>query len=134
MTLEKNMGKYRNLLVSPRDFKEIIKNTSWIDNHRDNKFVIQEIEVETVNRCNGICPFCPVNVNEPQRPYAKMSDELFKKIINELHDMDYNGTLSLYSNNEPFIDERIIDFYKYARKMIPNARLSIFTNGSLLTL
>lgn len=28
MTLEKIMGKYRNLLVSPRDFKEIIKNTS----------------------------------------------------------------------------------------------------------
>ena len=28
-----------------------------------------EIEIETINRCNGICPFCPINANEPQRPY-----------------------------------------------------------------
>ena len=44
---------------------------------------IKEIEIETVNRCNGKCSFCPVNANEPQREYAKMSTELFYKIIQE---------------------------------------------------
>ena len=38
---------------------------------------ISKIEIETLNRCNNICPFCPVNVNQPQREYAKMPNELF---------------------------------------------------------
>lgn len=94
---------------------------------------IELIELETVNRCNGICPFCPVNVNQPQRKYAKMTSELFKKIINELAAMNYSGRLSLYSNNEPFLDERIIDFHRYANAKLPNTFFCLFTNGSLLT-
>ena len=94
---------------------------------------IETIEIETVNRCNGTCPFCPVNVNQPQRKYAKMTDELFKKIINELADMNYSAAIAFYSNNEPFLDERIIDFCKYASEKLPNAYLRLFTNGTLLT-
>ncbi|MCI2048264.1 MAG: SPASM domain-containing protein [Lachnospiraceae bacterium] len=93
-----------------------------------------EVEIETINRCNGICPFCPVNANQPQRPYAKMTEELFKKIIAELKELDYRGNCSLYSNNEPFLDERIIEWQKYAREQLPNASWRLFTNGSLMTL
>lgn len=95
---------------------------------------IKEIEIETVNRCNGKCSFCPVNANEPQREYAKMSTELFYKIIQELVDMNYTGMLSIYSNNEPFLDERIVDFYKYAREKLLGARLNLYTNGTLMSL
>ena len=42
------------------------------------------VEIETLNRCNGSCAFCPVNAHQPQRPYAKMETELFEKIIKEL--------------------------------------------------
>lgn len=100
----------------------------------DNKFEIKEIEIETVNRCNGKCSFCPVNVNEPQREYAKMPTELFQKIINELAQLEYKNKISIYSNNEPFLDSRIVEFYKYAKKKLPNAYFNLFTNGSLLTL
>ena len=95
---------------------------------------MQEIEIETVNRCNGKCPFCPVNVNQPQRPYAKMSTELFEKIISELAERDYEGRISLFSNNEPFLDERIIDFHHFARAKLPHAFFNLYTNGSLLSL
>ena len=95
---------------------------------------IKEIEIETVNRCNGKCSFGPVNANEPQREYAKMSTELFYKIIQELVDMNYTGMLSIYSNNEPFLDERIVDFYKYAREKLLGARLNLYTNGTLMSL
>ena len=98
------------------------------------KLSIDLIELETVNRCNGICPFCPVNVNQPQRKYAKMSEELFRKIIDDLAGMDYSGRLALYSNNEPFLDERIIDFHRYANSKLPNAFFGLYTNGTLLTL
>ena len=90
--------------------------------------------METVNRCNGKCPFCPVNVTQPQRPYAKMSEELFRKIIDDLADMHYSNGIAFYCNNEPFLDERIIDFYKYANAKLPRATFYMYTNGSLLTL
>lgn len=92
-----------------------------------------EVEIETINRCNGICPFCPVNVNEPQRPYAKMKESLFYKIIDELEEINYSGNLAIFSNNEPFLDERLVDFAKYAREKLPNAFCHLYTNGSLLT-
>ena len=93
-----------------------------------------EIEIETVNRCNGDCPFCPVNVHEPQRPYAKMTDELFYKIIDEIAAWNYTGQIALFSNNEPFLDPRIIDFQKYAKEKIPNAKWHLYTNGTIMTL
>lgn len=98
------------------------------------KAVIEEIEIETINRCNGKCSFCPVNIREPQRPYAKMEERLFKKIIKELVDISYTGKLSIFSNNEPFLDERIIDFYKYAKESLPRCYTNLYTNGSLLNI
>ncbi|MBQ3396363.1 MAG: SPASM domain-containing protein [Synergistaceae bacterium] len=94
---------------------------------------IETIEIETVNRCNGICPFCPVNVNQPQRPYAKMTEKLFRKIVDELAEMNYKMGVSLFSNNEPFLDERIIDFHRYANEKLPEAIFWLYTNGTLLT-
>ena len=93
-----------------------------------------QIEIETVNRCNGSCSFCPVNVHEKQRPYAKMSETLFQKIIDELGDLDYSGRLALFSNNEPYLDDRMVSFIQYAREKVPHAYLHLFTNGSVLTL
>ena len=96
------------------------------------KYSLQEIEIETVNRCNGKCSFCPVNIYEKQRPYKKMNNELFEKIIRDLCSMDYTGKISIFSNNEPFIDERIVDFYKYVKVKLPNAYTNLYTNGSLM--
>ncbi len=92
------------------------------------------VEIETVNRCNGVCNFCPVNRNVDTREYKKMSIEVFRKIILELEEMDYNGRLALFSNNEPLLDERIIEFHKFARDHLPKARMHLCTNGTLLTI
>lgn len=91
------------------------------------------IEIETINRCNGLCSFCPVNAREKQRPYAKMTQGLFEKIIGELSELDYHGVLSLFSNNEPFLDKRMVEFAKIARNRVPGAYINIATNGSLLS-
>lgn len=95
---------------------------------------IEEIEIETINRCNGSCSFCPVNVNEPQRPYARMEFSLVEKILDELVDINYTGKLSFFSNNEPFLDERIVDFYRMAKNKLPKCYTNLYTNGSLLKL
>ena len=100
----------------------------------DHMPLFSYIEIETINRCNGKCAFCPVNALERQRPYAKMEDDLYRKIINQLYELKYSGELHLFSNNEPFLDPRIIEFAKYAREKVPKAYITIYTNGSLLTL
>lgn len=37
------------------------------------------VNIETINKCNGTCPFCCCNKNEDLRPFKIMSDELFEK-------------------------------------------------------
>ena len=99
-----NTRLYR-LLYANREIKKwSVKNTH----------IFTYIEIETLNRCNGKCSFCPINATAPQRQYAKMDEQVFKKIIDELSEMGFDRKVALFSNNEPFLDERIIDFAKYA--------------------
>jgi len=94
--------------------------------------LFSRVEMETINRCNGGCTFCPVNKNDDPRPLKKMPAELFEKIINELHEMDYSGQFCLFANNEPFLDTRLEEFAKTARRLLPNAFIEIFSNGTLI--
>lgn len=96
--------------------------------------LFSSVEIETINRCNGECPFCPVNRYTDPRTMKKMDEQLYKKIINELEEIDYSGRLALHSNNEPFLDDRIIKFAKYAREHVPKAYIYMYTNGTLMTL
>ena len=104
---------------------EILKNSEISD-------YPETIEIETVNRCNNNCSFCPVNVHDDIREYSKMTTELFKKIIGELAEHEYRGWLNLFSNNEPLLDDRIFYFTAYAREKLPECTLALYTNGSLL--
>ncbi len=91
------------------------------------------VSIETINRCNNTCEFCPANRNVEKRPFMKMDDALFEKIISELEEWNYDGWLSLYINNEPLLDKQIIERYKYAKDRLPQAKLLLYTNGHLLT-
>ena len=92
------------------------------------------VEIETVNRCNGSCTFCPVNKNDDPRKPEKMTTELFDKIINELHETDYSGTIGLFANNEPFLDKRLEEFAKKTRESVRKARIEVYSNGTLIEL
>lgn len=95
--------------------------------------LFNHIEIETINRCNGVCSFCPVNRNSDTRELKRMEEELFYSIINQLEKLKYTGKIALFSNNEPFLDDRIIEFHKYMREHLPYARTHLCTNGTLLT-
>lgn len=115
-----------------KEMGESVKDSiQWI-NGQELFPLFQTIEIETVNRCNGTCKFCPINSIDDTRVYHKMSNELFEKIITELSEMNYDGRISLFSNNEPLIDNRIADFAEYTAKKLPAAQKILFTNGTLL--
>lgn len=91
------------------------------------------VNLETINRCNSTCSFCTANKNAEKRPYKRMEDELFYSIIDQLRDWGYKGHLTLYGNNEPFLDTRIVEFHKYCREQLPESFIFLSSNGLLLT-
>ena len=115
-------------------FKKKLDN--WIDGFmaQNEPPLFTGVEIETINRCNGTCSFCPANKNTEVRPYAKMTDEMFYSIVAQLKALNYKGLVGLSSNNEPFLDNRIIDFAKHVRQELPEAEVVLYTNGTLLTL
>ena len=123
-----------NLLFADRLF--FFSSKKIVSQYLDKEIfpIFQTIEIETINRCNGTCSFCPINRKIDPRPYKLMDEFLFYSIIEQLKDLNYEGYLGLYSNNEPLLDKRIISFLKQAKESLPNAKLYLFTNGSLLTL
>jgi radical SAM protein with 4Fe4S-binding SPASM domain len=91
------------------------------------------VEIETMNRCNGQCEFCPVNRVDDPRSFAQMDDDLLQCVLLDLHTHDYAGFLGLQSNNEPLMDKNIVKRIALARKMCPKSHLYMYTNGLLLT-
>ena len=91
------------------------------------------VNLETINRCNSTCSFCTANRNAEKRPYQRMEEELFYSIIDQLHDWGFKGHLTLYGNNEPWLDTRIVEFHKYCREKLPDSYIFMSTNGLLLT-
>ena len=91
------------------------------------------VNLETINRCNSTCSFCTANKNAEKRPYTRMEEELFYSIIDQLRDWGYKGHLTLYGNNEPWLDTRIVEFHKYCREQLPDSFIFLSTNGLLLT-
>lgn len=96
--------------------------------------IFRTIEIETLNKCNGECQFCPVNRFDDPREFKMMDDELFYNIISQLKELKYKGRVQLFSNNEPLMDKRIFDFAKYAKEELKECHFSLFTNGTLLDL
>ena len=90
------------------------------------------IQFETHNYCNARCIMCPYETVKDVVPHGFMEKELFKKIIDEI--IDYNSNLQYellpFMNNEPMLDERISEFITYMKEKLPNAAVSVYTNGS----
>jgi len=88
---------------------------------------------ESRTRCNGRCKFCPASVGNDPRKDNIMPEETFRKVIDELAELNFNGLVGLWNNNEPLLDKRIVKFVKYASEKLPDANIAITTNGILLT-
>lgn len=123
-----------SVFLFDRVFKFISKKTAKKYLSEDTFPLFQTIEIETINRCNGGCTFCPVNRHNDPRPFKLMDESLFSSIIQQLQSMNYSGSIGLYSNNEPLLDKRLFNFLQIARTALPLAKLYLFTNGSLLTI
>ncbi len=87
------------------------------------------VSLETRTICNGRCAFCAAAVQNNSRQDHRMSDEVFKRCIDELSSIRFSGRVAFFVNNEPLLDEKIAERVAYARTKLPEAFLQISTNG-----
>jgi len=81
-------------------------------------------------KCNRSCRMCPMFNNSPQRT-RYITDEIFEKACYEVGDRPISLEISAYG--ETFQHPNADKYLFIARKLCPNARIVVATNGSLLT-
>lgn len=91
----------------------------------------QAVEFQTISSCNAGCIICPHPEVSPEMPAGIMSDDLFKKIVDELS--NYPDTRIIpYLNSEPFLDPDFIDKLVYIDNACPHSNVELSTNLSRL--
>lgn len=105
---------------------------AWIDGKRELFPLL--VQVQTINRCNAACEFCPYPYTVALQPKAVMSDEIYTKIITECASEPEMRSFCPMGKNEPLMDprieERIADFRRLAQ---PHQIIELVTNGSMLS-
>ena len=91
-----------------------------------------EVEISESGTCNRACSFCPRS--DPDYPDIKkfISNELHDKLINELSDLNFEGTLRYSGFVEPLLDKNIFNLIKKARIKLPSINIEMVTNGDVL--
>jgi radical SAM protein with 4Fe4S-binding SPASM domain len=93
-----------------------------------------EIQIQTVNGCNGSCRMCPIPYLPP-RKNERMSDELYEKIIHEIAAANTRTVFLEYMlQNEPLLDPGLFQRIHRAKEIGGRKIITMLvTNGSLLT-
>ena len=90
------------------------------------------LQIQTRTGCNADCIFCPYGATAGAQPRGTMEWALFRKIIDESARYRVRR-ISPYLMNEPFVDREIFERIAYINRVNPRARVTLTTNGSLLT-
>lgn len=91
------------------------------------------VHVETLAVCNAACSFCPYS--DLERKGTRMPDSLIEKIIGDLTDIPRTLGFQFcpYKVSDPFLESRLFDILARVDERLPNARVSLITNGSAMT-
>ncbi|HHU17000.1 MAG TPA: radical SAM protein [Clostridiales bacterium] len=120
--------------------KQMVKNNgkmlrdSFLDKYIAKAPLFRIVSVETKTGCNISCSFCPVGKDRDPRPIHEMPLKVIKNIALQLKEINYKNSIMLFCNNEPLLDERIIEIVNIMKVNCPQARLKILTNGTKLSI
>jgi len=103
-----------------------------LSHHQLNSPLFNVIGIETSEKCNRECSFCPNSVF--QQYDRQLPEDLYGKVISELELVGYSFTIVLHGYNEPLLDMRLPMFIEIARNKLPNATIMFSSNGDFLTI
>lgn len=91
------------------------------------------VKLETYAQCNAHCDFCVYSDMERQGQMMPM--EQIDKVLEDLQAIPRSMVfqLSPFCVNEPFLDKRIFSILEKIETRLPNAQITLTSNGSPLT-
>lgn len=91
------------------------------------------VHIETLAQCNASCTFCPYVSME--RKGTRMPDSLIEKVIDDLTAIprSLRFQVSPFKISDPFLEARLFDILANVNERLPNAAISLITNGAALT-
>lgn len=96
---------------------------------------VQLVEIGISSFCNRKCWFCPNSIIDRNSCNIELNENLFLKLLSELREINYSNNIYLHRYNEPLYNkELLIKRIKQVREYLPQAYITIFTNGDYLTL
>ncbi len=92
-----------------------------------------EIQIETNTACNATCIMCPYPEVSKELPAGRMDRALYDSILDQCASEPSVWRLEPFLNNEPFTDVRMVEWIALAKQRVPQALVTVTTNGSLVT-
>ena len=116
--------------------KNIIRKRDMISNSINyiNGYPLFSIlELNIWGACNRSCSFCPVsNPNVYTNKNEGISIDLYKKIIIELAEIDYESTILFSAFSEPFLNKNLKKLIEMTKYYLPKVHLEVNTNGDVI--
>lgn len=98
---------------------------------RDRLPFFTKVQVQTTTLCNAACVTCPHPETSRELPNGFMSEDVFERVLEQMAGRGVER-IGLFLMNEPLVDRRLAWFTARTRAAIPDARITIITNGKLL--
>ncbi len=92
----------------------------------------RRLMIQTTSACNSDCIFCPHKQFRDKLPQGKMSDALYRDILEEVSHVPERMRINLFLMNEPLLDRHIVDKIELAKQIVPNSIIGLWTNGAAL--
>lgn len=135
MVLKENLSPpmrkvYRNIPILHDIFLRQKIRREW-NKGKARGFLPRQLAIETSAFCNAKCIMCPTQ--KMSRPKGFMSLELHRLVVDEV--ADWKAPISIISHaglGEPLLDNRLFEKIQYEKKVLKGARITVYTNGSLL--
>lgn len=113
--------EYFDRRISPKTARELFRNS------------VKLVEIEVFSYCNRKCWFCPNAKIDRHSTNVHMPESMYLKILGELREVWFSGTITYSRYNEPLADRIILERIRQAHEIVPDALLSTHTNGDYLT-
>ena len=130
-------GNYwdRKVLNKEKDFDlRLLKhsNLKEVEAKKIFKKYVELVCLEMSYYCNRACNYCPVHTMERSDKNLEIPKDKFDYIISSLKEINYDGRISLNLFNEPMASKNIYSNIKNLSQELPNAILSLNSNGDYI--
>lgn len=93
---------------------------------------VEIVSLELSKHCNRKCNYCPVSHSSRQSEQEIIDRPLFERIVKDLAQISYSGTISLNLYNEPLLNPELISHIQHIRQSLRRSYIGFNSNGDSL--